>query len=63
MMYRTNAMTTSGKFRANLPPVGDFCKAEQPPTDFDFMGKVIAVFGSNVVDERTTINGVEFTIH
>ena len=63
MVYRTNAMTTSGKFRANLPPVGDFCKAEQPPTDFDFMGKVIAVFGSNVVDERTAVDVVVFTEH
>jgi len=63
MVYRTNAMTKSGEFQADLLPVGDGCKAEQPAADFDFMWKVIAVFGSNVVDERTAVDVVVFTEH
>jgi hypothetical protein len=63
MMNRTDTMTTSGEFRANLHPVSDVCEPEQPAADFDFMGKMIAVFTSNVIDEGAPIDSVEFTIH
>ena len=63
MMYRTNANATAGEFRADLSPVSDLSEPEQPPADFDFTRKVIAMFTSNVIDEGAPIDSVEFTIH
>jgi len=48
MMYRADAMTTTCEFRADLLPVSDICKPEQPTADFDFMRKVIARFTQTV---------------
>jgi len=48
MMYRADAMTTTCEFRADLLPVSDICKPEQPTADFDFMRKVIAMFTQTV---------------
>ena len=58
LVDRANTMTTAGEFRANLVPVGDVRKAEQLAADCDFAVKVGTGFGSNVVDERATLNAV-----
>ena len=56
-------MATTGEFRADLVPVGDVRKAEQLAADHDFAVKMSAVFSSNVVDERATVDVVVVSEH